>query len=529
MRFCRFFILLMVMATVSCSKKSETIQKLEQIDSLLYEEADSVAYSILSSIKSEDLNTSEKTMYYNLLKTGLQYRMGDREQTDSVISNCVKFYEKEGDKEKLALSYFYRALVNWRTYGNNVLFDLKQAETQAETVKNYGLLSKIYSAIAEFNSAAEEITSALNYIRKSVDAAKKSGKEWLLVYAYLNSSSIYKENNNQDSSFYFAQQCKAYVEDLLPHYKAYVYYDLGSLLIGSNDSLAEDYLLKSLEYKQLPQAYKSLADIYNVRGNQNAAVEMWNRAVNNNAWLGLKAEILDAKASSEYERNNYAECCKTLKERENVLTTLYESKLENKTLELESKYDYNLQQQRFHSRMVVVGLLVVFMVVVLVSLHQFRVHRIENEKTAVELNYAKTLKDLALTEERIAILQTEKKSNTTELAVLKHKIDTIRETVHQNILKGRRMYDELCANASPLDWTDNDLLNLFDYISTQAPEFVNSLDTDYDKLNNGQKLFLIVDLYLKKTDFEICQMFGLEKASLYNKRNRIEKKRIVSA
>ena len=210
MSFCRFFILLMVMATVSCSKRSETIQKLEQIDSLLYEEADSVAYSILSSIKSEDLNTSEKTMYYNLLKTGLQYRMGDREQTDSVISNCVKFYEKEGDKEKLALSYFYRALVNWRTYGDNVLFDLKQAETQAETVKNYGLLSKIYSAIAEFNSAAEEITSALNYIRKSVDAAKKSGKEWLLVYAYLNSSSIYKENNNQDSSFYFAQQCTVF-------------------------------------------------------------------------------------------------------------------------------------------------------------------------------------------------------------------------------------------------------------------------------------------------------------------------------
>ena len=119
---------------------------------------------------------------------------------------------------------------------------------------------------------------------------------------------------------------------------------------GENETQLIDFVefllqcLESVNRKQLPQAYKSLADIYNVRGNQNAAVEMWNRAVNNNAWLGLKAEILDAKASSEYERNNYAECCKTLKERENVLTTLYESKLENKTLELERKYDYNLQQ-----------------------------------------------------------------------------------------------------------------------------------------------------------------------------------------
>ena len=172
---------------------------------------------------------------------------------------------------------------------------------------------------------------------------------------------------------------------------------------------------------------------------------------------------------------------------------------------------------------------IVFLVIVAVLLYRIRVRRIENRRIAAELKYNKTQKELALTEERIATLQTDKKSSAMELAALKRKVEALRDTMRQNIQQGRKMYDELCANASPLGWSDSDLLCLFDYLSTLAPEFVSRLDTDYDGLNNGQKLFVIVEQYLKKSDFEICQMFGLEKSSLYNKRNRIEKKRVVSA
>ena len=156
------FLFLIAIAAASCSRKSETMQKLEQIDAMLYEEQDSMAYSLLNSIESEDLDTPEKEMYYNMLKTGLKYRMGDRSQNDSVINKCVDFYEKSGNKEKLAMSYFYRALLNWYTYSNNVLLDLIKAETHAKYVNSLGLLSKIYSAIAIIYSVAEEDKTALN-------------------------------------------------------------------------------------------------------------------------------------------------------------------------------------------------------------------------------------------------------------------------------------------------------------------------------------------------------------------------------
>lgn len=516
------FLFLIAIAAASCSRKSETMQKLEQIDAMLYEEQDSMAYSLLNSIESEDLDTPEKEMYYNMLKTGLKYRMGDRSQNDSVINKCVDFYEKSGNKEKLAMSYFYRALVNWYTYSNNVLLDLIKAETHAKYVNSLGLLSKIYSAIAIIYSVAEEDKTALKYILKSVGAAEKSGKEWLLVYAYIDASSIYKENNNQDSAFYYAQKCEAYVEDLSPHYKSYVYYNLGTMLVNSNDSLAEDYLKKALEYNYLPQAYKSLADIYIARGKREFAAEMWNNAIKK-AWPELKAEIFESKAATEYGNGEYAECCKTLKEREKELTKFYESRLENKTRELENKYNLDLLHHKIRTRMVLTGIVLIS----LILLHRIRVRRVDNRRMKAELDYGKAKSTLAMFEERIAVLESDKKSKTKELSVLKEKAGNLKNEMRTNLQRGHDLYDKLKRNESPTQWTDNDYLCLFDFVSTIDQELAVGLEVNYGQLSNDQKLFLIIDNLLKKDDNEICQMLGLEKQSLRNKRSRIAKKRVI--
>ena len=543
-------LLFVLFIMVSCSQTDDTYNKLKLVDSLLYEEQDAVADSLLSSIQNESLNTPRKVYYYRLLRTGLQYRMGNRTQTDSLISTCIDYYTEIGEKEKLAMSYYYRALVNWRTYNNNVLLDLKQAETQAEMIQNYGLMSKIYSAIASYNSIAEELQLALYYIRKSVDAAEKSGKEWLLVYAYINSASIYKENNNQDSALYYSRQCESYVKDLLPHYKAFVYYNLGSLLVGSNDSLAEYYLNKSLEYQQLPQAYKSLADIYNARGDKKSSADMWNKAINNNnTWTALRIDILKVKALSEYERGEYAECCNTLKDSEKAVTDFYESKLENKALELQKRYDYNLQQQRFKSLMIMAGLIVIFMAVITVFMHRIKVRKLENERlkeqgekiklseqnerlekeiAQKELEHTRAKELLKKLEERKAILEAEKKNSGREASVLKKRIADLKAELKNTMEQGYILYNDLVAEKSPNNWPKQELVFFFEYFSTVSKSFYDSLETEYTHLTPIQKIFLIADHYMHKDDNTLCKMFALEKQSLYNRRNRIAHKRLDS-
>jgi hypothetical protein len=518
MKFLKYLTILLFV--VSCGKTDDTYNKLKQIDALLYEESDLVADSLLNSIGGDELDTPEKVNYYNLLKTGLQYRMGNHEQTDSLINICIDFYSKNGDKEKLALSYYYRAHVNWRTYNDSVMLDLKRAETQVEATKNYCLMAKIYSALAIFVGNKRESTSALKYSQKEMETAKKSGNEWSIVYAAINLSITYKTLGHRDSALYYALQSEHYAQDLLPDYKSYVYNTLGSLYVGDNDSLAEVYLKKSLECKPIPQTYTALAKIYNASGDQQAAKDMWNKATDG-AWPELEAEIFEAKAAMEYENGNLSECINTLKDKEKALTEFYESKLQNKVLELESKYDIDLYHQKVRNR----TLLVLLLIVVLVFMHRIRVRSIENRRVNAELDYQKTKNSVVLYERRIAELQ---KSKTAEVSVLKDKNNKLKAKIQNNLQHGHDLYDQLVRGESPINWGDYDLLCLFDFVSTIGPEFILSLDSDYTGLNNQQKLFLLVSDFLGKSDFEVCQMFGLEKQSFHNTRYRIAKKRIAA-
>ena len=523
MRFLGLITFLVLM--VSCNNSDDTYNKLKQIDAMLYEESDIMADSLLNSIESENLDTPEKTMYFKLLKTGLLYRMGDHQQTDSTINQCVAFYEKTGDKEKLALSYFYRALVNWYTHNSSVLLDLKQAETYAENTSNYGLMAKIYSAITNFVGGSEEFQLALKYSKKGMAAAKKSGKEWLIVYANIDASITYKLLGYQDSALYYARQSEMYVWKLSQHYKTYVYNNIGTLLVGSNDSLAEAYLKKSLECEPLPQTYKSLAEIYNSRDDKQSTTNMWNKAINE-AWPELKAEIFEAKAATEYKKGNFEECCNTLKEKEKSLKDYYESKLKNKVFELESKYNIDLLHHKIKTRMALGGITIFTIVAMLILFYRIRVRRIENKKMELELNYEKSKSALTLMEMRIADLETDKKSKTSELSKLKSKTEKLKVKIQNNIQHGHDLFDKMENGESTIGWSDNDLFCLFDYISTIYPDYIPSLETNYRGLNSQQKLFVIaMELFNKDID-TMCRMFALEKQSYYTKRYRIEKKRV---
>jgi uncharacterized membrane-anchored protein YhcB (DUF1043 family) len=312
--------------------------------------------------------------------------------------------------------------------------------------------------------------------------------------------------------------------------------------------LAELYLKQSLECEPLPQTYKSLAEIYNVRGDQQSAADMWNRAIDG-AWPALQSEILNAKAISEYEKNNYAECCNTLKEREKALIVSYNSKLENKTLELEKKYDYDLQQQRFKNRMALAGLLAVFITVVALFLHHIKVRRLENEKLVeqsekiklseqnerlekelaqMELEFTRSKELLKKLEERQRMLENDKKSTSREVTVLKKKIADIKAEIQKNMEKGFVLYNDIVSDKSPNNWTKENFLFFFEYFSTVNGKFLDSLETEYSHLAPLQKIFLIADGYLHKDDDSLCKIFALEKQSLYNRRSRIAHKRFDS-
>ena len=521
------FLPFLLYLVVSCNQSDDTYNKLSQIDALLYEEQDIMADSLLNNIKSEELDTPEKTMYYNMLRTGVKYRMGERKQNDSIINKCVDYYEKKGDIEKLAMSIFTRACINYNIDDENNMIDFKRAATLAESTGNHGLMAKTYSGLTVYTGDSGEPQLSLMYAQKGVAAAKKSEKEALLVYAYLELSIAYKTLDVKDSALFYAKQSELYINDLQPIYKAYIYYNLGSLFRNSNDSLAEAYLKQSLSCEPLPQAYNSLADIYQARGDQQSASDMWNNAIKNSNFF-QRTKVFDAMASSEYKKGNFEECCNALINKNKNLVDFYEWKLTNKALELENKYNLSLYKQKIRNRIIIAVFAAVLLIVILSFLYHMRVRRIENERMVMEMNYEKSKNTLALMERRIVDLETDKKSKTSELTVLKSKTEKLKKKIQNNIQHGHDLYDKLNNNESTINWTDNDMLCVFDYISTIYPDFILSLDTDYKGLNSQQKLFVIATDLLNKDDNTLCDIFALEKQSLYTKRYRIKQKTVAA-
>ena len=143
-----------------------------------------------------------------------------------------------------------------------------------------------------------------------------------------------------------------------------------------------------------------------------------------------------------------------------------------------------------------------------------------------ELEFGKAKGALAVLESRIAGLESEKDSNSKELAELKEQAGELKAKILQNLQHGHDLYDKLLRKESVIAWSDFDILCMLDFMSTINHEFVAILDNDYKELNASQKLFLTVDYLMNKEDGIVGKMLGLEKQSLWNKRYRIEKKRV---
>ena len=527
MRLFRVFLPLMALVAVSCSHRSETYRQLVQVDSLLL--GHNIEDSALPILNNIEPVTEEDSAYYNILKVSAAYQNENLDKYLSGIDASIKYYTDNYDTRKLAYSYYYKAIVFIDADSivlDEILLLLKKAELQAGKISDYRLLNRIYSALTFTNAKCNEPEEAINYAHKELVYAQKLNDNYCKTYALLNLAIMYHYlYPSTDSSAYYIQQCKSIAGEVENNPKALIYNYIGQALMATDIVSAKQFFTDALKYDKICLVYMNLARIYFNENKDDIALKYCDSALIHSS-LQSRKETYTLMAEYYYKNNDIEQFRNATEKIMEVQAKLSQEKETRKWLELQNKFDYEKQHAEYQRKMKMLCMTIVFLIVVLVFIHRIRVRRAENKRMELELNYEKSKNALALMESRITTLQTDKKSSTTELTALKRKVETLRDTVRQNILKGRKMYDELCANASPLGWTDNDLLCLFDYVSTQDPEFASRLDTDYDGLNNGQKLFVIVEQYLKKSDFEICQMFGLEKSSLYNKRNRISKKKI---
>ena len=527
MKALKIAVLLLLAASFSCSKKSDVYKQLVQVDSVLFANYPDSAKSLLRGITPK---TATDSAYYNILKTQTDYLLHITEYDFSHINYSINYYQRHYDAQKLANAYYYKAMIDVDHYllTEETVLLLKEAEKLSGETDDNNLKNKISSALAYSNGTLGNYVESLKYAKKEYYYAKKLNNNRDIAYGLLRLSTCYECCGLLDSSKYCINECNKLVQYINNDDKAFVYCLLGESYMGSNIDTAQKYFMAALKHKKLSLAYQNLMEIYFAKNDSAAANKYCDSAIML-AWDRRKIGIYSELAQKYYESNDI----ENLKNITDKIVSTHEEILDydkNKfLLELQRKFDFELQRQKFRSRVAFTVLFCVLVVAVLVLLHRIRIRSVENKRMVLELNYEKSKSTLALFEERITALETDKKSKTKELSLLKGKAENLKTEMRANLQHGHDLYDKLIRNESPAQWTDNDYLCLFDFVSTINKEFVVSLEVDYAQLSNDQKLFLILSNLLNKNDFEICQMLGLEKQSLYNKRNRIEKKRVSAA
>ena len=521
----RIVLVLLLAACFSCSKKNEVYRQLVEVDSVLYANYPDSAKTLLRVIAPQ--NTADSA-YYNILKTQTDYLLHATEYDFKDINFSINYYQKHHDAQKLANAYYYKAMidVDHDLLTKETVLLLKEAEKLSEETSDNNLKNKICSALAYSNGILGNYEESQKYAKKEYHYAKKLNNNRDIAYGLLRLSECYERCGLMDSSKLCINECNKLVKYINEDDKAIVYSLLGESFLRTNTDSAQKYFLAALRHKKMSSAYYNLMKLFFAK-NEPATAKLYCDSALSLAWNKQKIGIYAELAQKYFD-------CKDingLKNATDQIVSTHEKILDydkNKfILELQRKYDLDLYQQKIRSRVIISLLAGVLLGAVLVLLHRIRVRRVDNQRMKAELNYSKAKNTLALLEERIAVLESDKKSKTKELTLLKEKTGNLKNEIQANLQHGHDLYDRLLRKETVIAWSDFDILCMLDFLGTINQEFVASLDNDYKDLNTSQKLFLTVDFLMEKEDSVVGKMLSLERQSLRNKRNRIAKKRVV--
>ncbi len=519
---------LLLAVNFACSHKSETYKLLVEVDSLIlgHHNSDS-AIQLLNKIEPKG---KEESAYYNILEAAASYRGENPVKTFDGINASIKYYTDNYDARKLAYAYFYKSIIftNKDSLNREMISLLKNAEQHALKTTDYQLLNRVYSGLTFTNSTFSENEEALKCAYKQLTYAQKLNDNYCKAYALMNLTvTHYYMTHNTDSVAYYIRQCEALADNVENEIKYYIYNYIGLTLMQDDPSSAKQYFSNALKYYKQNEAYLNLAKILVAENNYEEALKYCDSALLIKPSLASREETYMLMAEYYYKSKDIEQYKRITDELINTKAKLSQYKENRKLLELQQKFDFEKQRAEYDIKIQRLGGilgLTAFISLIVFLLYRIRIRQTENKRMASELRYKKLKSNLVLYEERIAGLETEKKSQSKELDALKEKAAELKSAVMRNLQHGHNLYDQLTRCESAANWSDFDLLCLLDFVSTINPEFTLSLENNYNDLNVSQKLFLVVSNLLQKSDFEICQMLGLEKQSLRNKRNRISKK-----
>lgn len=516
--------LLVALALASCGK-SAAYRQLALADSLVCRGASDSALAVLDRLRDRADLTEEEEAYRALLTTQADYLLYHPIDTDTLISKSVAYYEKAGDRRKLASAYFYRARVlGCLERKREEVALLKRAETVAADCNDLDLSHKIYDALTVTNYFSGNTRLSLRYALLTKQCAERKNDKFWLAYAYNHLVYIYDELGQRDSSAHYLRKCMPYLDVAPPPYQADLLQELGKhyLLRGRLDE-AHDYLSQAYRRYPLPDVCKGLATYYHLRGDRERSDAYLRQALDSSS-VRERVGILDHIYRQRVADGQFREACQTaerlMAERDSLAryqqtATIQETQLRYDQ-EMTRRY-YDRQLIRFLYAFIVVTVVVAAIIIrYMVSNYRAKQQITHDQMLISEYNHQiETLKK----SEQDAGQQREK-----EISDLKRKIDRILDKQTGVLVNGHRLYDCLAHGKTAITWSKTETHDFIEYYKVVDLSFFLQLDNDYEALSPGNLLLLILQ-HEGYTDEDISRILGISNGAIRTARSRIKAKK----
>ena len=298
------FILMAVL--IGCTKQQNPF--LRQAKDLIDIKPDS-AKAILAQVNLDSLLESGK-IEYELLKTMAEYKTHSNFENDSIISDCVSYYNHHGDDWHRGRAYYYRGAIRMFRFGNlpDAIKDFKMAEVIAEDADDEQLKNRVYELLDYANYYTRNSPLILKYSKKFLESSIELKDSSLILRSLFMCATSHADMEQTDSAYTYVMRgldLISYADTVL---LADIYAITASMYQEKGEyKKAEEYLdkwkaTKSTSYR----GYITLARILKAKGRYEEAINEAKRGLMDNdrkvqiRLLELLSELYEITGDKEH-------------------------------------------------------------------------------------------------------------------------------------------------------------------------------------------------------------------------------------
>ena len=502
-------------------QQNSLMQQLVEIDSIAFHEGNKKAYEMLNDIVPETIADEESRAYYWLLKIRTELNLSINVLSVEPLDHSINYYKNTHQKGKLARAYYYKGhILNSQDKLKEAIVYLKEAETLIkENEEEIALADHVYYTLSNINYKVKERRLALEYAKLALKTAYRLNNEQNIASDLMILYVDYKELGNKDSAFYYLNKCIPLLKTV-PENIRYTYYaNIGNALIDKDIQKAEDYLNLSLKIKPNAFAFRSLAQIYDIRGEHEKAKDMWAKALQTDN-LYLKSEVMQAMYESQRDEEDYKAASETAMKiallKDSIAQMEKDADIRRLQEQFEKEQQIAIERHRFQMVIAIACLLLLLAIALALYLYY------RNLKDKAELR--ETRENLEKYRNLLKQAEADGKGDSKEVERLTQKISELQTKQNALLQNGRERYEEIMNGGTTLKWSRNDFSDCIEYYRSIDAAVVAHLETDYDHLSSKYIFFALME-HLGKSDDDLQRIMAIGQNTIRANRSRINQKK----